>query len=118
LRMSVRSASNVRLGTFGADALKGSSPQQQASLRSWLDLSRGFELDVTARWVDELPAHAVPSYFGLDLRLGWRPAKHIEWSITGQNLLDRRHPEFKPSFFQSQATEVQRSIHAKVTLKF
>lgn len=118
LRMAVHSTSTLRLGSFGADALDGSSPQQQASLRSWVDLPRGFEFDVTARWVDQLPALKIPSYWGLDLRIGWRPSKAFEFSLSGQNLLERAHPEFKPTFFLSQATEVQRSIHGKVTFRF
>lgn len=118
LRMAVHSTSTLTLGSFGADGLKGSSPQQQASLRSWVDLPRGFECDLTGRWVDGLPAMKIPSYLGLDLRLGWRPNKAVEFSLTGQNLLESAHPEFKPTFFLSQATEVQRSIHAKVTFRF
>lgn len=118
LKMKVHSTSTAKLGSFGADALEGSSPQQQASVRSWLDLPHGFECDVTARWVDELPALNVPSYFGLDLRLGWRVSKDLELSLVGQNVLDRSHPEFKPSFFQTQATEVQRSIYGKVIIRF
>jgi iron complex outermembrane recepter protein len=118
LRMRVTSRSSVRLGSFGADALSGSSPQQQVGVRSWLDLPRAFEFDTAARWVDELPALGIPAYFTLDVRVGWRPTQNLEISVAAQNLLDRRHPEFKPSYFLSQATEVQRSVHARVTLRF
>lgn len=118
LKMQVRSNSPVRLGTFGADTIEGSSPQQQASLRSWVDLPRGIELDGAVRWVDALPVMGVPAYFALDLRLGWRVSRNLEFSLVGQNLLDRRHPEFRPSIFLSQAMEVPRSVHAKVTLRF
>lgn len=118
LRMTVHSASTVKLGSFGADALEGSSPQQQVSIRSSIDLPHGLEFDAALRWVDELSALNVPSYLGLDLRLGWRVSKNVEISLVGQNLLDGGHPEFRPSFFSSQATEVQRSVYAKVTLRF
>lgn len=118
LRMSVHSTSTVRLGSFGADAIEGSSPQQQASLRSWLDLPRRLELDSALRWVDELPALNIPAYTALDLRIGWRPRRNVEVSLVGQNLLDRRHAEYKPSFFLTQATEVQRSLHARIAFRF
>jgi len=118
LKMAVHSTSTAKLGSFGADAIEGSSPQQQVSLRSWIDLPRGFEFDATTRWVDELPALNVPSYLALDLRIGWRPAPNVEVSLVGQNLLDRQHPEFKPSFFQSQATEVQRSVYARIAFRY
>ena len=53
----------------------------------------------------------MPAYTALDLRLGWRPRKNVEVSVGGQNLLDRRHPEFNAAATRS---EIERSIYAKV----
>jgi iron complex outermembrane recepter protein len=57
----------------------------------------------------------VPSYVSLDLRLGWRPVPNWELAIVGQNLLDKRHPEFgAPATRQ----EIPRSVYGKVTWSF
>jgi iron complex outermembrane receptor protein len=61
---------------------------------------------------------SVSSYVELDLRLGWMPIKNLEFSITGQNLLHAHHPEFNPSFLQTQRAEVERSVYGKITWRF
>lgn len=103
---------------FDDRAIEHSSPQNQVALRSWMDLPRGFECDAALRYVDSLSGVHVPAYFGLDLRVGWRPSKNVEISVVGQGLLDRHHPEFTPSFISTQFTEVETSIYGKVTIRF
>ena len=94
---------------------EGRTPHNQAVLRSLTDLPHNLQLDVTGRYVDSLPAQSIDSYIGLDVRIGWRPFKNIDFSIVGQNLLDHRHAEFNPSVVREQATEIQRSVYGKVT---
>ncbi|MBK8097345.1 MAG: TonB-dependent receptor [Planctomycetes bacterium] len=36
----------------------------------------------------------LPTYWRLDLRLGWRPNEHTSIDLVGQNLLDSQHPEY------------------------
>jgi iron complex outermembrane receptor protein len=103
----------------------GASPQQQFSVRSLMDLPHQVQFDATLRYVDRLTitpvtsttALHVPQYFSLDLRLGWKPTKNLEFSIVGQDLLDSEHLEFAPTL-SSQATEVGRSVYGKITLTF
>ena len=64
-------------------------------LRSAHDLSPQLELDIMVRRVGMLPNPHVPSYTAVDARLGWHINKAFELSLTLQNLLDRRHPEFR-----------------------
>jgi iron complex outermembrane recepter protein len=118
LRTRIHSDSTLTLSSFGTESAEGSSPRHQFTVRSSFDLSKHCELDATIRSVGELPALAVPSYATLDLRFAWRPRKQVEISIVGQNLLDRQHPEFKPSFLSSQATLVQRGVYGKITVGF
>jgi iron complex outermembrane receptor protein len=75
-------------------------------------------LDCVLRYVDRLPALNLGSYLGLDLRVSWRPTRHLEFSIVGQDLLDNRHAEFRPSFIATQETEVQRGVYGKVLWRF
>jgi iron complex outermembrane receptor protein len=118
LRTSIYSTSNVNLGSFGSESAEGANPRHRAGFRSWVDLGRGFEFDSALHYVAARTSLEIPAYLELDLRVGWRMSDNAEFSLVGQNLLDRAHPEFKPSFFGTQATEVQRSIHGKITLRF
>jgi iron complex outermembrane receptor protein len=101
------------------------SPTHQANL--WLDatLAHNLELDAGIRYVGgldiNLTAFGLPrtdGYVALDARLGWKPRPDLELSLAGRNLLDDRHPEFNPDFIFSVPTEVERSVHGKVTWKF
>ena len=73
---------------------EANDPSHMASLRSQLDLPRGFTFDAFLRYVDERPSPRVPAYGELDLRLGWQARPNWELSIVGQNLLHDHHQEF------------------------
>ncbi|RYZ20382.1 MAG: TonB-dependent receptor [Chitinophagaceae bacterium] len=75
----------------------GNDVRHRAVLQSVLDLPAHFQLDVSVRYLDEIPMTIatayVPTYTTFDVRLGytWR---HLELSVVGQNLGDDRHTEF------------------------
>ena len=94
------------------------SPHHQVSLRSSIDLPWKLQFDSTARYVDRLRTLGVNSYLSLDVRLGWKPAQNIEFSVTGQNLLDDRHPEFTPTIIPLQRTETKRGVFGKISFDF
>ena len=73
---------------------EGSSPHHQAQLQSYFDLSRNFEFSLTFRYVGALPYYLVSGYETGDARIAWRPVKHIEFAVTGRNLLQPRHFEY------------------------
>lgn len=104
---------------------EGQNPHHQASLRSHLDLPGNLELDVMAWWVSHLRASQanpgsvnVPTYYRLDVRLGWRPASWLELSVSGQNLLDARHPEVWLRRANATPTEVERGFYGTATIRF
>jgi iron complex outermembrane receptor protein len=70
------------------------TPQHQARVQSSFDLSRDVDLTLTFRYVGPVPFYAVPGYATGDARIAWRPVRHIEFSVTGQNLLQPHHPEY------------------------
>jgi iron complex outermembrane recepter protein len=72
----------------------GNDPEYWWHVRSLLDLTPQLQLDVAVRYVDDLPDPRVPSYTAVDARLGWRPVKPLELSITFQNLFDPDHVEW------------------------
>ncbi|HWS61729.1 MAG TPA: TonB-dependent receptor [Steroidobacteraceae bacterium] len=96
-------------------------PQQQFSLRSSVDLLRNIELDGGLRWVDKLIANnggvpaTVPSYFELDVHLGWHPIPKLELAIVGQNLLHSHHPEYGLPIAIPNREEIQRSVYGKIS---
>ncbi len=94
------------------------APAHQLSLRSGLDLPRNLTLDLWIRHVAAIQEGRVPAYTELDTRIAWSPMKGLELSITGQNLLHKRHPEFIETLLWVHPTEVERSIHAQATLSF
>ncbi|HEU5464095.1 MAG TPA: TonB-dependent receptor [Candidatus Binatia bacterium] len=96
---------------------EGNDPQHQFLIQSMINLPANLEFDSVLRYVDNLNQRGplVPSYVSLDLRLGWQPTPNWEFAIVGQNLLDKRHPEFgAPATRQ----EIPRSVYGKVTWKF
>lgn len=96
---------------------EGNDPHHQFLLQSLVNLPGRVEFDSVFRYVDNLnqDGPSVPAYVSLDLRLGWHPGKNWEISLVGQNLLDRRHPEFgAPATRQ----EIPRSVYGKITWRF
>ncbi len=91
---------------------EGSSPQNQVSLTSSVDLPGNLQLDGVFRYVDSLPGQSVGRYFNLDLRLGWQATKNVELSLVGQNLLYGHHAEW------SGGTQIQRGIYTKATWRW
>jgi len=102
------------------------SPEHTVTLNSRMNLGREVQLDLFARYVDGIvvaranssAGQAIPAYWTMDLRLGWRPTPALEISLLGQNLLDDRHAEFAPTFVNVGAAEVERSVFGLLTYRF
>jgi iron complex outermembrane receptor protein len=73
---------------------EGSSPHHEGTVESYFDVSRSVELNVAFRVVSALPALNVKTYETGDVRFGWHPGHHFEFSVTGQNLLQPHHVEY------------------------
>jgi iron complex outermembrane recepter protein len=101
-------------GDTSAEEQSGISPVHQIQLRSNLDLPRGWSFDSALYYVDELSALDVPAYTRLDLRIGWQPDPVWEFSLSLQNLLDDRHPEFAERT-DAVPSEIPRQIYAQIT---
>lgn len=93
----------------------GSDAGNQVVLQSMLDLPGRLQFDVVGRYVDYLPAtqfnQRVPSYFILDARIGWMLKKNFEFSLNGQNLLEKRHAEVNTG-------QIARGVYGKVVLRY
>ena len=60
-------------------------PKNQFYVRSSWDIRENLQFDLTLRYVDRLVADQVPSYLTMDMRLAYRPRKHLELAVVGQN---------------------------------
>lgn len=96
------------------------NPQHSLSLRSLYNVTNEIELDAWARYVDEIyvDGRTIPDYFTLDLRLGWHPHKDLEFSLSGQNLLDSHHPEFSDVFYITAFSQIERAYLAQMSWRF
>ncbi len=102
------------------------SPLNRISLLSSWKIKDHWELDTWLYYsskisslstISSLGTVTVEPYLNLTLRLGWRPRKDLEFSITGANLLDSSHLEY----FQEAYTfpvEIERSFYGHVQWSF
>ena len=62
----------------------------------------------------------VPSYLSMDLRLAWRPRRHLELAVVGQNLLETYHYEFGRTIenLYGEVTEVPRGVYGTVAWRY
>jgi iron complex outermembrane receptor protein len=102
------------LSTSGV-AGEGNDPSSHWSVHAMFDPAPGQELDLEVQRVGALPNPPVPSYVALNIRYGWHVTRALELSVSGQNLLDRRHPEFGAATTRS---EIERSVYAKARWTF
>jgi iron complex outermembrane receptor protein len=96
----------------------GSSPRHQFSVRSSIDVTKSVQQDFTWRYVGGLEGLAVPSYYSLDAHLGWALSKRLNLSISGQNLTNNEHLEFRPDFIATAPTVVKRTYQVTARWAF
>jgi iron complex outermembrane receptor protein len=94
---------------------EGNDPQNQFSTQPMLDFSWHFKLDGILPYVDILPSPNVPSYFVMDIRLGWHSRPTLEFSIVGQNRWDEQKPKFGAA---DTRHEIPKPVSGKVTWRF
>lgn len=88
------------------------SPQHQAGLTVFYNLSDNWTLDTSANYVGKLVT--TDSYIRWDVNLGGQLSKQIRFNLVGQNLADSKHMEFG-SAADINAAIIERSVLAKIT---
>lgn len=124
LKISANLAGDSSDVTGTEKVAEGSSPVDQYSLRSMMDLGRHVNLDFWIYHMGDLPRtsffyqnRSIKDFTSLNIRLAWRPVKTLELSLTGNNLLDSQHAEFVGENLYAQ-TEIERSVHALLRWEF
>jgi iron complex outermembrane receptor protein len=95
---------------------EANDPSHLASVRSFVDLPRGFAFDAFLRFVGERPMPVVQAYTELNLRVGWMARPGWELSVVGENLLHARHQEF--SSINAPTYSFRRSVFARSVWRF
>ena len=122
LRTSISTCSRTARTLNRGGFLEGTTPRQQFSLRSLLDLPGGLQLDAQFRHSTELERQpeivvgpGIDAYSELDVRLAWQASEQLELALVGQNLLHDHHVEFGTPEARG---EIERSVYGKVTWQF
>ena len=103
---------------LNARAPEGQSPQNQALVRSSVHLAEALDAHVLVRWIDDLPADGIGSYWSADVRLAWQPASGIEVAVVGHDLVDAHHTEFSGGQTGVGGSEVQRGGFVELEWRF
>ena len=98
--------------------INGDTPQSQWQLHSYSSFWRNYDFDTSIYYVGRLADLNVPGYVRLDARLARRIGESAELSIIGQNLLDDQHLEFPQTIESAAASQVRRSVYAKISWRF
>ena len=115
LHMALKDAPGYADTGMLLSSYQGSSPRHVGTFQTRFDLPKRFELDLNYRYVSALPAQAASAYQTGDVRLGWRPGEHLEFSVVGQNLLQPFHREFGGD--PGPLVGIRRDAYAKITLR-
>ena len=99
--------------TSNVNAYNGSSPTHEVTVQSLFNLPKGFESDLTYRYVSALPFQAVKAYSTGDVRVGWRTRGNFEFSVVGQNLFQPMHSEFGNT--PGPDVGIRRTVYGKIT---
>ncbi|MCB0319651.1 MAG: TonB-dependent receptor [Bdellovibrionales bacterium] len=108
------------VGTLDSEkSLKsGNSPEIAAGFQPRFSLPWDIEIDPTLRYVDRIDYGEIPSYWELNLRVGYHASENISFAVMGENLLDSGHLEHLGTIFSPPATEIGRSVRGEVLVKF
>lgn len=96
---------------------EGSSPVNNAQLRSHVDFRHNLSWDISSYFVDRLKSEEIPSYTRIDTGLTWRWTEGLSMSLVGENLVKDRHLEFI-DIGSIRSTLIKRSVYAKFTWLF
>lgn len=108
--------------TTQIDSVNG-TPKHMFNIRSNLNLPHDIEVDNILYFTDNFEGNgftstlAVPEYWRFDTRVGWNFSPNAKLELIGQNLLDERHSEQSAPVY-GHAAQIDRSIFARVTLKY
>lgn len=103
----------VRAGFY-----RGTSPEHQAQLRSYYNLTRNLQLNTAVFYVSQLDEGHIPANVRVDANIDWQIRDNLDLMVGVQNLFDDRHPEFAGTESYFVPTELPRTFFARLTYRF
>jgi iron complex outermembrane recepter protein len=101
-----------------AQALSGSSPQNQAQIHSYLDITKRLHFNAGVYFTGKVQEFNVPAYISTDLNVAWEPRDGLELTVGVTNLFDPNHLEYGVTGNQGLSEEVPRTFYAQVSYRF
>jgi iron complex outermembrane receptor protein len=88
-------------------------PRYQYFTQAIMQFHHRWKWTVNIRYVDTLKGESMytHSYYNLDSRVAYKPSENLEFSIVGQNLLEKRHAEFNAEWIPLAIAEVPRGFY-------
>ena len=105
--------SRLRVNAFADE-----NPVHQISVLSSARAGSKVNLTLGIRYVDQLPGIDIDHYVGLDGQISVQCTNHVTIGISGQNLLDKNHFEFRDSTLPFVESSVVRNIRITSTVMF
>lgn len=103
------------------------TPNHQASLFSSINVAENIQVNLWLRYVDEIStrstveqfavAHPLDEHVLFDANLIWSLTDNLEFMLVGQNLLNSSQLQYSALLY-TPATEIERSVYAKLTFHF
>jgi len=94
------------------------TPRHQFNIGSHLNLLRGWHLDTYLFFVDRLfGMNFLPSYYRLDVSIGWQVTDRVKMRITLQNLLKRDIREFEHPLWEHESIP-ERAVYGTISWQF
>ncbi|MCS6829429.1 MAG: TonB-dependent receptor [Armatimonadota bacterium] len=94
------------------------TPRHQWKVSSHWNLPGKWSIDAYLFFVDRLfGMDFLPSYYRLDISIGWRPRKDVELSLVMQNLLKRKIREFEHPLWERDSIP-QRAVYGRISWRF
>jgi iron complex outermembrane recepter protein len=106
------------LDTSTGPETEGGIPNQQAQLRSNVNLPWRWQWTTSVYFVGRLNAQLIPSYTRLDTNLAWQPSDKISLGLVGQDLLRGLHQEYSGPDLTVNPSLIRRSAYARLTWRF
>lgn len=94
------------------------SPEHQVSVRSSMDIAQAWQIDLWARYVDELESQGVDRYTALDVRLAWQATDALEVSAVGRNLIADEHMEFISELADLYPVQIEPQVYVELRWNF
>jgi len=109
---------DVTSGDTVSEIAEGDNPRHQFQLHSSFNIFRDLDLDTALYHVSSLKGQQVAGYDKIDAALSWRLHENLEASGGVQNLLDKRHAEFRGVDTLVLPGQVRRNVYGKVIFRF